>query len=272
MRFVSARVCPLILSTTLSYYFNIDPMQIHFNSSLPPILPISFIRYHCIISILLCYYYYLLVQLLLHARVHNLFLQTIEFRMKDEDDATINKDASQVIASQESTTTTTTTTTTTLRIKQEKSEPVDHNEATLHNAATSSGGVRVKAEPLGSVAASSSSSSSSSSSASPSFSSPCSSSSSSSLSLPPACSDQSQLSVVARTKKPKHKREKHVVAESSSKDVCAICLGSFVDQDTGKPNACDHTFCFDCILEWSKVTTTTTTKNNQIFSPICNLI
>lgn len=33
---------------------------------------------------------------------------------------------------------------------------------------------------------------------------------------------------------------------------CPICLNEFVGQDLGSPENCSHTFCFECILEWSK--------------------
>lgn len=48
-----------------------------------------------------------------------------------------------------------------------------------------------------------------------------------------------------------------LVAESESDDedveTCRICLNKFRDQDVGSPEACDHTFCLECIQEWSKV-------------------
>ena len=37
---------------------------------------------------------------------------------------------------------------------------------------------------------------------------------------------------------------------------CAICLSSFRHQEIGIPESCDHTFCVDCIVEWSKVSIT----------------
>nr|XP_054761377.1 PHD and RING finger domain-containing protein 1-like [Lytechinus pictus] len=37
---------------------------------------------------------------------------------------------------------------------------------------------------------------------------------------------------------------------------CAICLCSFNNQEVGSPESCDHTFCFECIYEWSKNVTT----------------
>lgn len=33
---------------------------------------------------------------------------------------------------------------------------------------------------------------------------------------------------------------------------CPICLLKFKDQEIGSPETCDHTFCVDCIKEWSK--------------------
>jgi hypothetical protein len=45
--------------------------------------------------------------------------------------------------------------------------------------------------------------------------------------------------------------------EDASVTVCAICLeeaGSKGPHGTGELNGCSHTFCYSCILEWSKVT------------------
>lgn len=33
---------------------------------------------------------------------------------------------------------------------------------------------------------------------------------------------------------------------------CPICLLPFKNQEVGSPESCDHSFCIDCILEWSK--------------------
>lgn len=33
---------------------------------------------------------------------------------------------------------------------------------------------------------------------------------------------------------------------------CPICLLTFKTQDIGSPETCDHTFCVECIQEWSK--------------------
>lgn len=33
---------------------------------------------------------------------------------------------------------------------------------------------------------------------------------------------------------------------------CPICLLRFKTQEIGTPESCDHTFCVDCIQEWSK--------------------
>lgn len=35
---------------------------------------------------------------------------------------------------------------------------------------------------------------------------------------------------------------------------CPICLLKFKGQAIGFPEVCEHPFCLDCILEWSKVT------------------
>lgn len=45
-------------------------------------------------------------------------------------------------------------------------------------------------------------------------------------------------------------------AEMSSdedREKCPICLNSFSSQPVATPENCEHYFCFDCILEWAKV-------------------
>lgn len=37
---------------------------------------------------------------------------------------------------------------------------------------------------------------------------------------------------------------------------CPICLISFKGQEVGSPEACDHSFCADCIQEWAKTVNT----------------
>lgn len=36
-------------------------------------------------------------------------------------------------------------------------------------------------------------------------------------------------------------------------DKCPICLNSFISQLVATPENCEHYFCLDCILEWTKV-------------------
>ncbi len=40
---------------------------------------------------------------------------------------------------------------------------------------------------------------------------------------------------------------------SNNIERCPICLNSFKDQETGNPDKCQHTFCLECLEEWSKV-------------------
>ena len=48
--------------------------------------------------------------------------------------------------------------------------------------------------------------------------------------------------------------------ESSESDgeaeKCPVCLSKFRQQVIGTPESCDHTFCLECIEEWSKVINT----------------
>ena len=37
-------------------------------------------------------------------------------------------------------------------------------------------------------------------------------------------------------------------------EICSICLGKLKNaKNLGNPESCYHHFCFECILEWSKV-------------------
>ncbi|KAI4458625.1 phd and ring finger domain-containing protein 1 [Holotrichia oblita] len=48
---------------------------------------------------------------------------------------------------------------------------------------------------------------------------------------------------------------------------CPICLLPFKSQEVGSPESCDHSFCIDCILEWSK-NVNTCPVDRQIFNLI----
>ena len=45
-------------------------------------------------------------------------------------------------------------------------------------------------------------------------------------------------------------------------DTCAICLGR-MKGEVGSPDECEHVFCLDCILEWSKVSKFIQIKNKN---------
>lgn len=42
-------------------------------------------------------------------------------------------------------------------------------------------------------------------------------------------------------------------ANGANTEKCAICLKHLRNQKIGTPESCDHSFCLDCITEWSKV-------------------
>jgi hypothetical protein len=39
----------------------------------------------------------------------------------------------------------------------------------------------------------------------------------------------------------------------SSTQQCIICFEDLIDQQIGIPEHCEHTFCFTCLVEWTKV-------------------
>ncbi|KAK3103004.1 hypothetical protein FSP39_015697 [Pinctada imbricata] len=41
-------------------------------------------------------------------------------------------------------------------------------------------------------------------------------------------------------------------ASDENIESCPICLNGLRDQDVGTPESCDHVFCLECIVEWSK--------------------
>jgi len=48
---------------------------------------------------------------------------------------------------------------------------------------------------------------------------------------------------------------------------CPICLRNFTDQEIGTPEACDHSFCVDCLQEWSR-NVNTCPVDRQVFTLI----
>jgi PHD and RING finger domain-containing protein 1 len=50
-------------------------------------------------------------------------------------------------------------------------------------------------------------------------------------------------------------------------EVCTICLCGFVTQEVGTPEACNHSFCADCLQEWLK-----TTNTCPIDRQVCDII
>lgn len=49
-------------------------------------------------------------------------------------------------------------------------------------------------------------------------------------------------------------QDAHVHSDSSDDQAekCPICLLTFKQQEVGTPESCDHTFCVECIQEWSR--------------------
>lgn len=43
------------------------------------------------------------------------------------------------------------------------------------------------------------------------------------------------------------------MSSDEDSDKCPICLNSFISQLVATPENCEHYFCLDCILEWTKV-------------------
>jgi len=40
---------------------------------------------------------------------------------------------------------------------------------------------------------------------------------------------------------------------NSSIEQCPICFEDLIDQKIGIPEHCEHTFCFACLVDWTKV-------------------
>lgn len=56
-------------------------------------------------------------------------------------------------------------------------------------------------------------------------------------------------------------------SSDGNSEKCPICLLSFNDQEVGTPETCDHSFCADCIQEWSR-NVNTCPVDRQTFSLI----
>jgi hypothetical protein len=39
----------------------------------------------------------------------------------------------------------------------------------------------------------------------------------------------------------------------SESERCPICICSLTTQEVGTPESCNHSFCVDCLQEWSRV-------------------
>jgi len=62
------------------------------------------------------------------------------------------------------------------------------------------------------------------------------------------------LSKTKSTDKPSSSSLTNANSDSSDdqSEKCPICLLPFRKQQVGTPSACDHCFCLECLLEWSK--------------------
>lgn len=67
--------------------------------------------------------------------------------------------------------------------------------------------------------------------------------------------------------KPTCKNDSTSETDDDQLEKCPICLLSFKSQEVGSPESCDHSFCIDCILEWSK-NVNTCPVDRQVFNLI----
>ncbi len=53
--------------------------------------------------------------------------------------------------------------------------------------------------------------------------------------------------------------------DEDSEEKCPVCLDNFFDKEVGTPESCDHVFCLECILEWSRVCTRKNSRKPKLF-------
>lgn len=67
-------------------------------------------------------------------------------------------------------------------------------------------------------------------------------------------SSTSKLDISEDENEELHEYESDSSSDGEGSEKCPICLLKLTnDQEIGKPEICDHIFCFPCIEEWSKV-------------------
>lgn len=85
----------------------------------------------------------------------------------------------------------------------------------------------------------------------------------------------SKRKILSKTKKKKSDKSApssaNVNIDSDNSDgqleKCPICLLPFRKQQVGTPSACEHCFCLECLLEWSK-NINTCPVDRQVFTSI----
>lgn len=65
-----------------------------------------------------------------------------------------------------------------------------------------------------------------------------------------------EISPSKRSRLPQLSGESSSSESDGQSDKCPICLARFKGQEIGLPDSCEHSFCYECILEWSKNVTT----------------
>lgn len=77
------------------------------------------------------------------------------------------------------------------------------------------------------------------------------------MDLPSTSKEQEKENSSSDDEEAQHEYESDSSSDGENSDKCPICLLKFSnDQEIGRPSVCEHSFCFPCIEEWSKVVRT----------------